>query len=451
MKLKPLVAIVAFALPAVAQAGLSANPGDYSTLATGTPGQRLQSISLGNPAATTFLIDTDENVRLRLLSLGSVSAEAFDLSTYMGDLTSTYDRIYDSENEQVDITNLLDEQETLFEMTEELGNDFYLETRAQLSLPFLPIAIRLPNQGVISASAKLYTEARLALLYSDLALDVSTGEPSVSTDTAAYLKEAAVAEFSLGYSQPVYESAWGTAHAGTRVNLYSAMLGKQLYGAAEAESGDIDELIESDYLANSVAHTPQAVGLDLGLIWEAPHYSLGLTLNNANQPEFNYGTLGESCLQYAEESVQANCFTALGQAENIALSETHTRHRQWIADVSVYTLSRHASLSTGIELNPTNSITGQPQQYASVGATYYKPNWKLAYLFTGARVGYTQNLVGNGLGYLTTGLTLFGGIDLDASFGGLGEIVAQTDDGELDFSSPFARQFSVALAFNEKF
>ncbi len=76
--------------------------------------------------------------------------------------------------------------------------------------------------------------------------------------------------------------------------MYNLSLSKQVIGLLNIDEGEeLGDVISDDYDGNQVSST--AMGIDLGLIWEADNYHLGFTWRNINEPEFDFGTLGEDC------------------------------------------------------------------------------------------------------------------------------------------------------------
>ena len=276
-------------------------------------------------------------------------------------------------------------------------------------------------------------------------ISVNTVSNEFETNTAVYLKSVEYTSIGLGYSrvmnQPFItkftEPLGGRLLAGVRGNLYNMSLSKQVVGLLSIDENDeLSDVIQDDIDSNKKSST--ALGVDLGLIWQAENYHVGFTWRNINEPEFEYGSLGDNCTSKDTSTSMSNCFTALYFAaqDRITLNETYVMTSQASVDAALNTQNKRWRLATSYDIQPMRDPIGDEYQWASVSAAYVSSS------IIGGRLGLSQNQVGSELTMLSAGLSLFGGMNLDVRYS-LDQI---NIDGET-----VPRAFGINLGFENSF
>ena len=285
--------------------------------------------------------------------------------------------------------------------------DGYVIANAAIHLPIMPLVFTSKSLGGaltfdINASIQAYS----GLLYSELIYN--PGIQEMETNSALYIKGAAVAEVSAGYSRQIWGNKHGGLYAGVTGKYYQVELTKNVISLNDTDDGLEDTLSEEfDQNQNSTTN----FGIDLGLLWTANHYSLGVTLANANAPQFDYGSLGSNCDQLTG-TAQSNCYTATSHSNKIDLTETYTMDPQVRLEATLHSANKHWLLSTSYDANSVRGPVGNEIQWMSMALGYAPDNW-----IPGVRFGYRENLAGSQLSMATFGLTLLKGVNLDVAYG----------------------------------
>jgi len=315
----------------------------------------------------------------------------------------------------------------------------------QFVAPLAPLLMRSDLVGgVMSIDLVGGVTAKLSILDDDLR--TNEADPTeLETNTAAYIKSVQYTTLGLGYSREldnvvtdkINEYMAGRLLSGVRLNMYNLSLSKQVIGLLNIDENDeLGDVIADDYDGNQVSST--AMGVDLGLIWEADNYHLGFTWRNINEPEFDFGTLGQNCTDAPTNTSLSNCFTALyfaGQ-DRISLDETHVMTSQATADVALNSENKRWRLAASYDLQPVRDPVGDEYQWATASAAYVSSR------FIGARIGISQNQVGSALTMVNAGFSLFGNVNLDLRY--------SLDTIEVDGTSA-PRTFGFNLGFESSF
>ncbi len=311
----------------------------------------------------------------------------------------------------------------------------------QFVAPLAPLLMRSDLLGgVLSMDLVGGVTAKVSVLDDDIEFIDNDFE----TNIAAYIKSVQYTTLGLGYSREldnfvidkVNEHVAGRLLTGVRLNMYSLSLSKQVIGLLSIhEDDELGDVIADDFDTNQVSTTD--IGLDLGLIWEADNYHLGFTWRNINEPEFEFGAIGENCLS-KENTSQSNCFTAqVFEAQGrISLNETHVMTSQATADVALNSENKRWRLAASYDLQPVRDPVGDEYQWTTASAAYVSSR------FIGVRVGVSQNQVGSALTMVNAGLSLFGNVNLDLRY--------SLDTIEVDGTSA-PRTFGFNLGFESSF
>jgi len=397
----------AFALsgPVAAQSTLSALPMGQSMSFGGASHPRTVQNAFHNPAALSA--SDRSGVWTGLGALG--------FSLEIGDVDDLEDRI-DRIADDLDRDNLTQQQaedlkEELEELLVELGRDGYFKFDAGVQPPMMPLGAGLPGiGGEFSIGLSAMGTARVSIL--DAPIEVQStgdGDFELFTNSSAYVKGGYGATLSLGYSGTALFRDDGQLIVGGRVNYYTLELAKSVVSLDDSDSDNLGDDLSDDFDDNR--RRDSAIGLDVGMLWDARTYRFGGTLRNLNEPSLRYPDIGQNCESRSSDVARANCFTAEFFGDRISLSETHTMERQLQLEGAVFSEGRNFSLSGSYDVNASRDLVGDAQQWATATAAFSGRGWWVP----GVRVGYRSNQVGSELSYITGGLTLFRVLNLDAA------------------------------------
>lgn len=337
-----------------------------------------------------------------LLSSFGVSAEVGQVDNFLGDLDRLADQLDRDDLTYDQANNLINEFQVLLVKMGDVG---YVTTNAAVHAPLFPMVMKAFG-GALVFDINGSAQVRLRVLDSPLAFDQISS--SLETNTSLYIKGASVIEGSVGYSRRLFDTPFGKLFTGVRAKYFSVGLTKSVVGLTESGNTN-DEL--GDRVGKDFA-TSNAIGVDVGLMLVSNHFSVGATVNNINQPSFNYAPVGQNCASLTGGR-QNDCYSALSFANEINLNETHVFALQTRLESSFYSAGRSWMLSASMDVNPVNDPVGNELQWLTGSATLAPNSW----FWPGMRLGYRSNLVGSQLSYATAGLTLFKIFSLDMAYG----------------------------------
>ncbi len=394
----------------------------------------LQSVA-HNPAAGSLVVNSSEKLRFGYLSTVGGSFEYGEVANFEDDLDELIDILDDGISDDDSVDEVLDRFNGVLE---EIANDGYFKLEGSGSLPIFPLVFNSDMLGgTVSINLAHDIQARGSILYDELRF-----RDEIDTSAALYLKGAVLNRFGVGYSRPVYTRGvgmWkGTLIAGARLNVLSASLSKQVFGLTNLDGESVTDVIQDEFTENQEDTTE--IGLDVGFIWRADKYQVGLTITNLNQPEFDYGPIADDCESISNPVQQSNCFIARTHVEEIGAidaAETHEMNALTTVDAS-FMLTPRLILSGSAELGDYNDLVGDENQWVTLSATHFpRSSWLPAW-----RIGYRSNLVGSELSSLALGVTLFKVFNFDLDYG----LDTVTIDGS---SAP--RSIGINFGFEESF
>jgi hypothetical protein len=395
----------------------AANPasqplGTTTTLGAATSVWSLSSAN-NNPAASYLMVAPGDNVRFGILTsisggyeLGAID----DLEEKVDDLNDKLDTIEDNLSEALTL------QDDFNDILAELGENATFKGSLGGHLPLMPFIYKTDNYGAFTLSADVTTMGSGRVLSDEATLirHPLNNEFQLNTATSIYVKNFLDIKVSLGYSNEFYRSDAGSLIAGVRANLHEITLGKSVLALASMTEDEVDEAIQGEVEDNQ--KTTNAASFDLGFIWTASNYQAGVTINNINEPSFDYKTLGLDCLTEPENDLErTNCFAAAQFASEgkIAKDETHTLSQQATVEFSLFDEDKNWTISASYDANIVNDALGDQYQWASVAGQLHGDWW----LVSGIRGGYRKNLAGEELSYASAGATFLKGINFDLSYG----------------------------------
>jgi len=421
-------------------AGASAAPSGYipgSALTTGGISNSYALSSLAyNPASAQLLLRHGEKTRFGWLSSLGVSTEFGNVANFEDEINQLSDEL---DRDDLTLNEAGDIVDRFNGILPTLGAEGYMKLSSGGAFPLMPVVFTfnaLPGNLFVDASTEVLISGRF--LDAPVSVQISGSNGSVSTQSSLYLKSGTDVRVGFGYAQPIFAGGtdWkaGQFILGGKVDVHRVGLSKQVLLIDDVD--DFGDTIKNDYDQNEAVTT--AASLSVGAIWKAENYQLGLTLNNVNEPEFDYGVVGTNCGGLTG-TAQNNCFQAQNFAADgrIDSTETHTMRAYSTVDASFWA-TPNLMLGTSLDLGEHEDFLGASQQWLTI-ATFYQPgHWAIP----GIRAGFRQNQVGSELSSATFGFTLFKNVNFDLEYG----LDTTTVDG-----SSMPRSLAFNFGFEEHF
>jgi len=415
----------------------SLNANSTSSHLSGAYGNSLSHFNLfatdHNPAMGSLMLKEDEFWRHSLIGGAAVSAEVGDVNNFVDDIDELIDILDDPDSSDIPANEVLDRFNNVLEQA---GEDGYILTGTEYSPPILPLFFRINR-----FDATVNIDLRFSTLINARILDapLERVDETFTTASALYLKSGIERQISLNYAQKMWERNESTLFLGAKIKFISTKLSKQTVGLETLDGDNIEDVIEDQYDKN--VETTNNISLDIGAVWEAPHYRLGLTLFDVNSPKFDYGDIGLNCDQIQAPSDERDAcniaaFFAIDRGE-ITTSETHTKHAR-LNTQATYKLRKNWLVNASYDLAEYDNLAGLTQQNIHL-STHYNPN---RWLFNGMRLAYNANVSEQGTSQLVFGVSVLNGLNLDL-FYGLESV--KVDDSEAP------RSVGLALSITEQF
>lgn len=218
----------------------------------------------------------------------------------------------------------------------------------------------------------------------------------LDTDSSLITKATQTTELNLGYSRESWSNGSGSLFLGAEAKLYLMRLSR--FAARFGDITDSEELF--DAIDNAEFRNDQGVGMDLGALWVADNYQLGVQWTNINEPEFRY------------PEIDIEPFRDVQIIEAIQRDEIFTMESQVKLEGSLFTSNRRWSAHLGFDANAVEDALGDEYQWATLSAAWTRPN---SFWLPNLRFGWRQNLAGTELGYVSVGATVFRYINFDLS------------------------------------
>lgn len=390
-----LLALSAYPVTALGQ-GLVVGPG--IVYGDGTHNGSVHTIA-ANPGG----VAGSPRVGLQFGASAGVGYEVGDVSDIIDSIEEISD-VFDKEG--LTLEEAQNEIDNVQDLLEQLGRDGRGKLHGKGSVP---IVIGQANAGWALA-VEIAGEAHVGFSVLDDELRFEPQSQEIQSRTSLYLKGAQIRRLSVAPSFQVAKLGSGRIYMGARVNSYDAEMYKTVIALQDTDK-DPGEVI-SDELDRQV-ESSTAMGLDLGVIYQASIFRGGLTWLNVNEPEFDFPTIGSGCGQLTDPDQQANCYTAASFSNEIGLRESWQLNEQARAEFAFHDPAQRLILAGSYELNSVLDVSGDEYQWLSLSASYRLP-WYLKWI-PDLRVGYRANQVGSELSYYSAGLTWLGILTLDAA------------------------------------
>ena len=217
----------------------------------------------------------------------------------------------------------------------------------------------------------------------------------IANDSSLITKSTRLTDLSASYSRPVLSNESGSLFLGLRGTAYYMQMSRisLRFGDITDSSELFDEIRDADYRSDT------RFGMDVGALWVADRYQLGLQITNVNEPRFQFP--GVDLEPYSAERI----------IEFLQADQTYTMDRQVKLEGSWFGKDRRWSAHVGLDADPATDPLGDDFQWLTVSADWRFDSRWLQHL----RVGYRDNLTGTELTYLSAGLTAFRFLNFDIS------------------------------------
>ena len=208
----------------------------------------------------------------------------------------------------------------------------------------------------------------------------------LNSDATMHLNIGLFTSLGVGYSTKVYEDSTGSIFLGLRgeyinSNLYTTKVTyTEIVEDYDNDAEKLAEDIQEDYDSNATADSGFAI--DLGALWTTRYARLGVSMENAIAPSFDY-------------------------KDDDGENQTFKLPQQTRVEVSLYPEGRWMHLSYVQDLAEAEAFSGEKTQWRSLSLGF-TPYWA----FLHARVGTTEEQV-SGVSYITTGVSLFSVVHVD--------------------------------------
>ncbi|VUD56446.1 hypothetical protein TDB9533_02101 [Thalassocella blandensis] len=422
--------------------GVNAGTSVINSGASMTTGPSLNHYSVfgasANPAMAPLMIPEEESWRITFFPSIAANFEIGDVENFADDVDDLIDLLDDASSTDESATETLDR---FNDVLGRIGEEGYIKNSISIHAPITPLYYQSEElNGTFGMDLSINTQIAALILDDVLSLD-STND-TFSTNTSLYMKSGIETRVSFTYGGNYFDdtalSSLGKFYAGAKLNVIRLELSKQVKLLEDFNGEDIEDVISDDY--DKYLNSSTNVGLDVGVMWDADWYRLGLTLENLNSPSFEYGELGVDCESITDDNVARNTcevsryFISEGR---IDAKETHTMHAKMRVD-SLLKVSDRWFVSSSIDLAKYDDIVGFENQWLHLATTYETEGWWLP----STRIGYQKNLAGSELSSVMLGFTFFKSFNFDLEYG--------LESVEVDGSSG-PRRLGFSLAFTEKF
>ena len=216
---------------------------------------------------------------------------------------------------------------------------------------------------------------------------------ALENDSSMVTKSSLMTELNVGYSRRAWSNSEGSLYLGAEAKLYLMRLSR-----LSVRFGDItDTEALFDAIRDQDFRDDNRLGVDIGALWVADNYQIGVQLTNVNEPNFEF------------PEVDLGPYRDEGIIEFLQDDQSYTMDRQLKLEASLFTSDRRWSAHLGVDADAATDPMGDDFQWMTLSAGFTTDSWWIP----GARIGYRQNLAGTELKYLSIGLTAFKIVNFD--------------------------------------
>ena len=218
---------------------------------------------------------------------------------------------------------------------------------------------------------------------------------AIENDSSILSKATQTTELNLGYSRHAWSNSVGSLFLGAEARLYFMRLSR-----LSVRFGDITDSEELfDAIRHSDFRNDERLGVDIGALWVADNYQLGVQLTNVNEPNFTF------------PEVNLDTYNDEGIIGFLQGDQSYTMGRQLKLEASLFTSDRRWSAHLGLDADPATDPMGDDFQWLTLSAAFTTDSWWIP----GARIGYRENLAGTEMKYIGIGLTAFKIFNVDVA------------------------------------
>lgn len=212
-------------------------------------------------------------------------------------------------------------------------------------------------------------------------------------DSLLLVKSTQIYQFSLSYSHLAKEYDNGSLYWGVKPNYYRVGLTNASVSLGNITDSEelFDSIKEADYIFEN------GFDADLGLLWAAEQYHLGMNVKNILESTYKFPT------------IDRNIFDAASIQKKLDFHSSYTMERQLKLDAAFFSKSRKWTLNLELDANATEGPMKDDYQWFAATAGYASDSWWLP----SARVGFSKNLAGTELSYINAGFTVMKYINID--------------------------------------
>lgn len=433
MKYPLFVVLGLAATPLYAGTGSSASGTNFTS---GPSGNHTALFSADhNPAMNNFMVREEETYRFNFGPAFSYGIELGDVGNFADDLDDLIDIIDDPDSTDESPSDVL---ERFNSVLENMGEHGYIKNTINVRAPVLPLFYKSDRfGGTFSVDFSLDATIGARVLDDELKYDQ---DKDYLTNTAIYLKSGIEKRLSFGYGRELWSyNDMGKLYGGARLDISNMELSKQVMPLQMLDGRDISDVMTDEYDKNLVSTT--AMSVDIGVVWDADFYRLGLTLADINSPSFDYGAVGVNCDEREPGSTeQSACYATEYFIEvkgDLKAYETHTKHARATVDGALH-IGNKWWLTSALDLAAYDDPVGFENQWFHLAASYETGGFWLPSL----RSGYQVNLTGSETSSLNVGATFFKMLNFDIEYG--------LESVEVDGSTG-PRRLGFALSLTEHF
>ncbi|MDH3326615.1 MAG: conjugal transfer protein TraF [Gammaproteobacteria bacterium] len=414
------------------------NSGAGLTTGASSSSSSIQS-AYNNPASGPLLLSDTEKWRMSYLPVMSVNMELGQVDNFSEDLNELTDIVDNPDSTSDNPTQVLNR---FNKVLVEMGESGYIKNNVSFNAPLLPLYYRIDSSSVIGVGVKVGSQTGLRLLDDSLSFDSQNG--SFSTASVIYIKNGIETEAAVSYSRSIFKISEGGStnnqlYAGAKLKLINLRLSKQVFPLQQLDDSNVEDLVWDEYDNNLNSSTN--IGLDLGIVWDSDLFRLGLVLENINSPEFSYGSIGQDCSKFAENTHSRNTCEAaayfINNKGDIKGKEVHTKVSMFRFD-GLAKLTNRWALSMALDISEYNDLVGFDNRWLNIATTYERKG----NIFSSLRLGYQKNLAGTSTSSAMLGLTFFSLVSLDLEYG----LQSIKVDG-----SKYPRRLGISLSVEESF
>lgn len=218
---------------------------------------------------------------------------------------------------------------------------------------------------------------------------------TIDNDSLLLIKATKVSQFSLSYSHKAIDNQYGDLYWGVKPSFYRVGLTNVSTRLGEVTDSEalFDDIKDASFIYKN------GMDVDLGLVWAATNYQLGVSVNNLIEHTYKYPELEQTDLKSTEV------------LRKVAFHNEFTMQRQVKLEAGIFTAQRHWSLHVELDANPVEDPMRDRYQWFTLTAGYAADSWWLP----SARIGMSRNLAGTKLSYLNAGVTVMKFINIDVA------------------------------------